>query len=403
MNAVMYGAGNIGRGFIGALFSQSGYRVTFIDVAKPVVEALQTRGSYPIRVIAEEEDVDYSVGPVTAVDGADTNAVAEAIAGADIMATAVGVKALKFIVPNIVAGLKERISKGAVPINILVCENLLNADRVLEGLILEQLNESEQAWLKENVGLVETSIGRMVPVQTKDLQQGDPLRVCVERYDYLPVDRDAFRGGIPKITKMVPFHPFDFYIRRKLYIHNLGHAMAAYLGLYADITMIADAIDQPDICLLAQGAMLESADALSKQYNVSLSELMKHIQDLLARIANRKLSDTCTRVGADPARKLAAGDRLIGPAQLCIEQGVTPAFLCAGAAGAIYEYLKQLGKEQTSRNAAWVLQEISGLVGEDTITNLILKYYGLLAQGESIAVIRRSAQREKGIASAGVI
>ena len=33
MNAVMYGGGNIGRGFIGALLSQSGYRVTFIDVA----------------------------------------------------------------------------------------------------------------------------------------------------------------------------------------------------------------------------------------------------------------------------------------------------------------------------------------------------------------------------------
>ena len=33
--AVMYGGGNIGRGFIGALFSQSGYQVTFIDVDRP--------------------------------------------------------------------------------------------------------------------------------------------------------------------------------------------------------------------------------------------------------------------------------------------------------------------------------------------------------------------------------
>ena len=39
--AVMYGGGNIGRGFIGALLSQSGYAVTFIDVAEPVVQALQ--------------------------------------------------------------------------------------------------------------------------------------------------------------------------------------------------------------------------------------------------------------------------------------------------------------------------------------------------------------------------
>ena len=41
--AVMYGGGNIGRGFIGATLSQSGYKVTFIDVAEPVVKALQEK------------------------------------------------------------------------------------------------------------------------------------------------------------------------------------------------------------------------------------------------------------------------------------------------------------------------------------------------------------------------
>ena len=39
--AVMYGGGNIGRGFIGALMSGAGYEVTFIDVAEPVVRELQ--------------------------------------------------------------------------------------------------------------------------------------------------------------------------------------------------------------------------------------------------------------------------------------------------------------------------------------------------------------------------
>ena len=49
--AVMYGAGNIGRGFIGMLLAQSGYRVTMIDVAKPVVDALNERASYPVRIL----------------------------------------------------------------------------------------------------------------------------------------------------------------------------------------------------------------------------------------------------------------------------------------------------------------------------------------------------------------
>ena len=82
----------------------------------------------------------------------------------------------------------------------------------------------------ETVGLVEASIGRMVPVQTEEMKDGDPMRVSVEGYGFLPVDKAAFKGDIPSITNMVPFEPFDFYIKRKLYIHNMGHATCAYLG-----------------------------------------------------------------------------------------------------------------------------------------------------------------------------
>jgi mannitol-1-phosphate 5-dehydrogenase len=35
---IMYGAGNIGRGFIGPTFSQSGYSVGFIDINMQVIE-----------------------------------------------------------------------------------------------------------------------------------------------------------------------------------------------------------------------------------------------------------------------------------------------------------------------------------------------------------------------------
>ena len=52
--AVMYGGGNIGRGFIGALMSRSGYEVTFVDVAVPVVEELQSRRCYPLRIVSSE-------------------------------------------------------------------------------------------------------------------------------------------------------------------------------------------------------------------------------------------------------------------------------------------------------------------------------------------------------------
>ncbi len=178
MKAVMYGAGNIGRGFIGALFSQAGYEVTFVDVANPVVDALNCRNSYPVRVISSDGFEDISVNNVRAVNGKDIDATAKAIAEADIMATAVGVNILKFIIPNLIAGLRLRIKKGNAPFNIIICENLMDANKVLEGMLMAELTPEEQSWFSQNVGLVEASIGRMVPIQTDDMKDGDNLRVC---------------------------------------------------------------------------------------------------------------------------------------------------------------------------------------------------------------------------------
>ena len=114
--AVMYGGGNIGRGFIGTLFAQSGYEVSFIDVSELVVKALKEENKYPVRIVSTEGHEDVWVENVTAVNGNDASAAAEAIANCDIMATAVGARILKFIVPNIAAGLRKRWEMGKGPL-----------------------------------------------------------------------------------------------------------------------------------------------------------------------------------------------------------------------------------------------------------------------------------------------
>ena len=279
--AVMYGGGNIGRGFIGATLSQSGYKVTFIDVAEPVVKALQEKEQYPVRYVSSEGHEDVVIEHVTAVNGNDQEAASEAIANCDIMATAVGARILKFIVGNIVAGLRKRWARDDRPLNIIICENLMDANKVMEGMLKDLLTDEEKKHFDEKVGLVEASIGRMVPVQTEEMKDGDPMRVCVERYGFLPVDKAAFKGEIPEITNMVPFEPFDFYIKRKLYVHNMGHATCAYLGGYEGRKYIYQSIDDPEILNIVQNAMLESALALHKKYGVGLDGLMLHITDLL--------------------------------------------------------------------------------------------------------------------------
>ena len=392
MKAIMYGGGNIGRGFIGMLFSQSGYEVQFVDVVDAVIETLNRDHSYPVRIINTAGYEDINVENVSAVDGKNPEAVAEAIANADIMATAVGVNVLKFIIPNIVAGLKLRKERKMPPLNILICENLMDANKVIEGMIKEHLNAEEQAWMDENVGLVEASIGRMVPVQTEEMKDGNPMRVCVESYGFLPVDKDAFKGEIPAIRNMVPFAPFDFYLKRKLYVHNMGHATCAYLGDLLGLEYIYQAIDQDEIYIIVRGAMEESARALSLKYGVALEEITKHIVDLLGRFTNAALKDTCLRVGGDPARKLSPADRLIGSSSLAMEMGLTPAYIAIGVAAALHRYLKEIdGVERTMEDAAKVLADHCKLDVNGELAKMILATYQQVLNGASLKELRRAA------------
>ena len=390
--AIMYGGGNIGRGFIGALLSQSGYEVTFIDVAEPVVKALQENHTYPVRYVSSEGHKDVWIENVTAVNGNDTEAATDAIANCDIMATAVGARILKFIVPNIIAGLRKRWAMNKGPLNIIICENLMDANKVLEGMLKEQLTAEECVRFDETVGLVEASIGRMVPVQTEEMKDGEPLRVCVEAYGFLPVDKAAFKGEVPEITNMVPYDPFDFYIKRKLYVHNMGHATCAYLGDLLGLDYIYQAIDLPEVRILVHNAMLESALALSKKYGASLYDLQLHITDLLQRFTNAALKDTCQRVGGDPARKLSPADRLIGSSLTALQMGITPAYITVGAAAGLKRYIDETeGLEQNKESAIKVLAEVSQLSCEDTLAKLILDYYEMLLAGASVADLCKKA------------
>ena len=395
MKAVMYGGGNIGRGFIGTLFSASGFETVFVDVVDAVVNTLNQDHKYPVRILSNEGHKDIEVTNVSAVDGKDGNAVADTIASADILATAVGVNVLKFIVPNIAEGIRRRMASNGGPLDIIICENLMDANKVIEGMLKALLNEEEQEWFDQNIGLVEASIGRMVPVQTEEMKDGNPMRVCVEGYGYLPVDKAAFKGKIPAIKNMVPFEPFDFYIKRKLYIHNMGHATCAYLGGLLDLEYIYESIDHDDIFAVVKLAMEESALALSKRYGVPLESIIQHIGDLLYRFTNAALKDTCKRVGGDPARKLSPQDRLIGSSSLVLESGEIPAYIAIGAAAGLKRFADEKGIEPTVENAEQLLLEVSGLEKGSKLSELIMGMYRMIADGTTIGQLRRAADKLK--------
>lgn len=334
--AVMYGAGSIGRGFIGQLFSLSGYEVVFLDINQEIIGRLNMDKQYPLRLVSAQSSTETIITNVRGVYSADVETAMVEVATADILATAVGVNVLPRIAPVIAGGLVKRWRTGyEEPLNIIICENLIDANKILKRLIIENLPQEYHVVFQEKVGLVEASIGRMVPVASVEMQDGNLLRVWAEPYNELPVDFDGFRGEIPKIAGMKPFTPFQFYIERKLYLHNMGHATLAYLGRLAGYEMIWQAVRDDKIAAIACGALLESSQALSRKYNIPIERLSAFSEDLMARFDNPPLADTVLRVGRDPSRKLMRSDRLVGAAFNCLGQGVLPECICMGIAAAL--------------------------------------------------------------------
>ena len=335
--ALMYGAGNIGRGFIGQLFHMSGYEISFIDVNMAVIDKLNTDGQYPVYITDGDDYREYLVTGVHGVNGRDNEAIAEAMAEADIMATAVGVNILKFIAAPFAAGVRRRMEKGIdAPLNVIICENMIEADKYFAGLVKANLTEEEAKYFDSHIALVEPSIGRMVPATPKEIAEKNPLAVCVEPYCELPVDKHGFKGEIPEIKNMVPFAPFDFFIRRKLFMHNMSHALTAYFGALRGYTYIWEAVLDPDIRDLASKALGEASAALNIEYGVPMDELRAFSDNLIERFENKLLGDTIERVGRDTKRKLSVNDRFVGVALLCEKLGIPAPTITAGLAAGLH-------------------------------------------------------------------
>lgn len=332
--AVQFGAGNIGRGFLAQLFHESGLEVVFVDVADVLVDALNARREYTIHIVGPNAE-DIPIDRVRAVNGRDVAGVADEIARSEIVCTAVGANVLPFVAPALAAGLLARHKTSGLPVNVLLCENLHDASRVLREAVAKHLPDDGREAILAKTGFVQAVVSRMVPMQTAEERAADPLASRVEAYKRLPVDGAAIVGGMPEIVGVEAVPNFEAYVERKLYTHNCAHAILGYLGYAAGYEYGYEALRDPRIVALLNAALDETGQALIKKHDFGEEQHRAHIADLLRRFENRDLGDTCRRLARDPIRKLAPDDRLVGSARLCESQGVSPKALSWGIAAAL--------------------------------------------------------------------
>lgn len=381
MKALHFGAGNIGRGFIGKLLADAHAELTFADVNQTVLDALNQRHSYPVRVVGEQERTE-TVNNVGAVNSGGDDAVA-LIADADIVTTAVGPQILAKIAGTIAKGLSERRRQGnARPLNIIACENMVRGTSQLKQQVFAALSTDDQAWAEQHVGFVDSAVDRIVP--PAEAGSGDPLAVTVETFSEWIVDQTQFKGAPPAIAGMELTDNLMAFVERKLFTLNTGHAIAAYLGQQAGLQTIRDAILDPAVRQVVKGAMVESGAVLIKRYGFEPAKHAAYIEKILSRFENPYLHDDVERVGRQPLRKLSAGDRLIKPLLGTLEYGLPHANLIQGIAAAMHyrsaldPQAQELAQLLSERGPKVALAQISGLPEDGEVVEQTVAVYNAM-------------------------
>ena len=355
MKAVHFGAGNIGRGFIGALLSRAGYEVVFADVNEAVISELNNRGEYTVTIASEEGGQELVTGVRGLHSNQEEDALVHEIATADLITTAVGPTVLKFIAPTLAKGLKQR-AADAKPVDVVACENAIRATSTLKEYTKDQVSESEWATIIQKTGFADAAVDRIVPNQKNE----DILAVSVEPFFEWVVEKPSLKGdnaaieGVTYVDDLIPF------IERKLFTVNTGHALAAYFGYEKGLTTIKEAMEDQDVKHKVQAGLNETKLVLVQEYGFDKAEHEAYITKIIGRFENPYLSDDIVRVGRGPIRKLGFNDRLIKPARMLFDQGQVPSVLLEVIEAALHfdvaddtesqelqKLLKEKGKKET--------------------------------------------------------
>lgn len=374
MKAVHFGAGNIGRGFIGKLLADAEIAVTFADVDEQVVRLLKTLNTYNVKVVGS----DCVTEAVTGVDAINSTSdeLVTLLSETDLITTAVGPNVLVIIASKIAEGLALRLDAGnEQAMNIIACENMIRGTSFLKAEVYKHLPEKYHEQSDRLIGFVDSAVDRIVPPSESD----DPLEVTVESFSEWIVDETQFKGVIPSIEGMQKTDNLMAFIERKLFTLNTGHIMTAYLGALSGHETVKNAIDDESVREQVKQAMQESGEVLIQRYGFERDAHAAYIEKILARFANPYLHDEIDRVGRQPIRKLGENDRLVKPLLGTIEYATANDMLLKGIAAA-FMYKNSDDPQAIELQAS--LQEVGFLA-------TLAKYTGLAESSEEAIKIEQ--------------
>lgn len=383
MKAIHFGAGNIGRGFIGYLLSKSGYEVTFVDIADSLVDAINKYKEYTV-ITLNTSAVKEKIQNVNAIYLKNLEALKDAVKDADLITTSIGANNLKSTGNLLRELLEERMKESTKKLDIIACENALFATKMLKEAILEGATSQLTEYSKKNIGFPNSAVDRIVP--NVNIKKELPIDVAVEDFYEWDIEKGAVKvnnniQGAEFVDNLEP------YLERKLFLLNGAHATIAYLGYHKGYKFIHEAINDEFIRNTVIGFHMEALNALSIKHKINIESLKEYSQKLIRRFENTYLQDELVRVGRDPMRKLSFNDRLITPLRICNELGLeSKNILCGIAAGFLFDYADDSKAE-----------EIQNIIKNNGIKNAISVVAGLDEESPLVEIIANKYEELKNV------
>ncbi|KMY50237.1 mannitol-1-phosphate 5-dehydrogenase [Peribacillus loiseleuriae] len=335
MKALHFGAGNIGKGFIGNLLRKTGYEVCFVDVNQEMIDRINRRNSYSVELLDENHTVEtiFSVSALNSI--IQEKRVIEAIVSADIITTSVGVANLSKISKVLAKGLLERIAQNEKKIDVIANENAINASSTLKKEVEKIVSSKELAQINSLVGFPNSAIDRLA--LSKKGTEGD-IALVEPFFEWVINKSEMVNFDLPLISGATYVEDLRPYIERKLYIVNMGHATTAYLAFLLGEPTIQKALRNQNVERIVRSAMVEASQYIIRTYRSDSEKMTEFIEKTLKRFKNSNISDDILRVGRSPIRKLSYEERLVKPARELFKLGLPVENLAASiAAGYLFD------------------------------------------------------------------
>ncbi len=323
--AIIFGAGKVGRGFLSQLLDNAGWDFTLVDADADFVQYLREEGGWNVYNLATQEQQRLQARELLHID----DDLSEAIQRSDLIMTSMGANQLEGWAKQIRSLLCKRLKIGEI--DLILAENHPRPALAVREALLDGVKGEDAELIGKRLGISQAQVLRSCIEPTAEQH---PLTVQIQDHWTLPLDGDALQTNI-EIPGFEAKPDFEKELTRKLFTYNCVNAVVCYIGHLLGYQWLSEAANDSIITEIALAAGQESSTALVAAYGFNEKEQMEWCERALKKYQDETIRDPIERNARDPSRKLGRYDRLLGPAFLCIEHNLPCSNIMIGISAAL--------------------------------------------------------------------